>query len=518
MQNIETRKCGRKTRFIAFLAFVLAATLLPAQQPGQDQPGRAGATLEAANAPAVAARRAKLMEAHKDAVIIIPSQFKARDGMRDNLNFLYLTGLQEPEAVLVLDLGRSPRETLFRQRAGGPGGPGAMGMAAAEMGGAGAGRPGRNQPGASAAPSAQSQPTSTDKGLVEKPIAQLSPALRGMSMSGRVKRVFLPFSNLDFLSRTFGASNPLAQSEALLNVDPTLLEMRLVKDADEIQALREAINLTAEALNEAYRAAEPGLREVDLAAILRYAFNKRETKESFLQAASGPNSTNVHFGATARALASGDLVVFDVGAYIRGYTSDISRTIPASGHFTKEQRAIYALVLEAEKEGCRRLVPDVTFKAVQNEVERILMAGLEKLGFVTDVKSPWQKRLYIQHGFGHAIGLDVHDAWSWHSPRLDKVAMVPGMVMTMEPGLYFPEVRFDAFLAALKGKVPDAELASFAAKVGPLYKKYAGMGVRIEDDVLITAAGNEILSGRVPKEIADVEKLMREKSPHNLLK
>jgi Xaa-Pro aminopeptidase len=503
---------------LVVLAIVIMSSLLSALPAAQDQPGRPGASLEAANAPAVAARRAKLMEAHKDAVIIIPSQYKARDGMRDNLNFLYLTGLQEPDTVLVLDPGGSPHETLFRQRAGGPGGPGAMGMAAAEMGGAGAGRPSRDQPGASTGSSAQSQPPSTDTGLVEKPVAQLSPTLRGMSMSGRAKRVFLPFSDLDFLSRTFGASNPLAQSDAVLNVDPTLLEMRMIKDAGEIQALREAIDLTAESLNEAYRAAEPGVREVDLAAIIRYAFNKRETKDSFLQAASGPNSTNIHFGATARALAAGDLVVFDVGAYIRGYTSDISRTIPASGRFTKEQRALYELVLEAEKEGCRRLIPGVTFKAVQDEVENVLMTGLEKLGLVTDVKSPWQRRLYIQHGFGHGIGLDVHDAWSWHSPRLDKVAMAPSMVMTMEPGLYFPEVRFEAFLEALKGKVPDAEITSFAAKVGPLYKKYAGMGVRIEDDVLITATGNEILSGRVPKEIADIEKLMREKSPHNLLK
>ncbi|MBE3111679.1 MAG: aminopeptidase P N-terminal domain-containing protein [Acidobacteria bacterium] len=518
MKKHRFAQTERRVRIILVFTLALTSVLLSAQPAGQGQPGRPGASLEAANTPAVAARRAKLMEAHKDAVIIIASQFRARDGMRDNLNFLFLTGLQEPDAVLVLDPGGNPRETLFRQRAGGPGGP-AAGM---DMMGAGAGasvgRPGQGQPGFSTAPSAQSLPPSADKGLVEKPIAQLSPALRGMTMSGRLKRVFLPFSDFDFLARTFGAANPLAQSEAISNIDPFLLEMRLTKDTDEIQALREAIDLTAEALNEAYRAAEPGLREVDLAAILRYAFDKRETKDSFLQAASGPNSTNVHFGATARALAAGDLVVFDVGAYIRGYTSDISRTIPASGRFTKEQRAIYGLVLEAQKEGCRRLIPGVTFKAVQDEVENILMAGLEKLGLVTDIKSPWQRRLYIQHGFGHGIGLDVHDAWSWHSPRLDKVAMAPGMVMTMEPGLYFPEVRFEAFLEALKGKVPDAEIATFREKVGPIYKKYAGMGVRIEDDILIAATGNEILSGHVPKEIADIEKLMREKSPHNLLK
>jgi len=518
----------RKPRFATGVFFVLALApiLWAAQQAGQGQPGRPEATLEAANAPTIAARRAKLMEAHEDAVIIIPSQSRMGQNLRDNLNFLYLTGLQESEAVLVLDPGGSPRETLFRRLGGGPGARGAMGgMGSSEAmvtisggpgAGANAGRAAQGQPGAAA--NSAKGPAPSDKGLAEKSIDQLSPALRSMVFSGRAKRVFLPFSDLDFLARTFGAANPLAQAETILSIDPFLLEMRLTKDADEIAALREAIDLTAEALNETFRAAEPGFREVDLAAILRYAFNKRETKDSFLQAASGPNSTNVHFGATARLLTAGDLVVFDVGANIRGYTSDISRTIPASGRFSKEQRAIYGLVLEAQKEGCRRLVPGVTFKAVQDEVERILMSGLEKLGLVTDVKSPWQRRLYIQHGFGHGIGLDVHDAWSWHSPRLDKVVMAPGMVMTMEPGLYFPEVRFEAFVEALKGKVPDAELKAFAEKVGPVYKKYAGMGVRIEDDILITDGGNEILSGRVPKEIADVEKLMREKSPHNQLK
>jgi Xaa-Pro aminopeptidase len=517
---------SRKSQFPAavFLALALTSGLLAAQQAGQGPPGWPGASLEAANAPAVAARRAKLMEACPDAVIIIPSQSRMGQNLRDNLNFLYLTGLQEPDAVLVLDPGGSPRETLFHRLAGARGARGATGgMSRSEAmantsaragAGANAGaRPTQSQP-TTGTPPAQA-PAPSDKGLVEKPIDQLSPALRGMVMSGRAKRVYLPFSDFDFLARTFGATNPLAQAETILNIDPTLSEMRLTKDADEIAALREAIDLTVEALKEAYRAAEPGIREIDLAAILRYAFNKRETTDSFLQVASGPNSTNVHFEATTRPLAAGDLVVFDVGAYIRGYTSDISRTIPAGGRFSKEQRAIYGLVLEAQKEGCRRLVPGVTFKTVQTGVEDILMAGLEKLGLVTDVKSPWQRRFYIQHGFGHAIGLDIHDSWSWHSPRLDKVAMARGMVMTMEPGLYFPEARFDAYLDALKGRVPDAELAAFRAKVGPVYKKYVGMGVRIEDDILITATGNELLSGGVPKEIADIEKLIREKSFFN---
>lgn len=463
-------------RPVVLIGLLLAVCLSAAPQLPLSQTGRPGASIEAAKAPAYVARRAKLMDIHKDGIIIVPSQYKARNGaMTDNKNFFYLTGLKEVDTVLVLDPGGNPRETIFRRSAGG------------------------------------SDP-------LEKPNTQLASVLFGITRSGRANRFLLPFSDFDFLSRAFAAMNPLAQAEALLNVDPTVAEMRLTKDAEEIAALREAINLTADGLKEAYRAAEPGVREVDLAAILRYAFDKRETEDSFLQAASGPNSTNVHFGATSRELAAGDLVVFDVGCWIRGYTSDISRTIPASGRFTREQRDIYALVLEAEKHGCRRLVPGVTFKAVQDEVEDILMAGLEKLGLVTDVKSPWQRRLYIQHGFGHGIGLDVHDVWGWHSPRLDKVAMAPGMVMTMEPGLYFPEARFETVLGTLKGKVPDVEIAAFREKAGPVYKKYVNLGVRIEDDVLITENGSEVLSGRVPKEIADIEKLMREKSPHNLLK
>jgi Xaa-Pro aminopeptidase len=496
--------------FCAFLSLAILA-LSAAPLPAQEQYGRASVSIEPAKAPAVAARRARLMDILKDGVILIPSQYSSRGSLRDNLNFVYLTGLKEENAVLVLDPAGSPREAIYHRLPGaGPGQRGGMGgggqVAIAGPGGQAVSA----KPGAREAQAGGPGEPAPAKGIVERPADQLAPALRGLAFSGRAKRVYLPFSDLDFLARTFGASavpGPFSLSDALVNVDPTLAEMRLTKDAEEIDALREAIDLTAEALREACRAAEPKMRELDLAAVLRYYFDKRDTEDSFLQVASGPNATNVHFGATERPLASGDLVVFDVGAWIRGYTSDISRTIPANGRFTKEQRAIYALVLEAEKAGCAKLVPGVTFKAVQTEVEDILMAGLQKIGLVTDVKSPWQRRLYIQHGFGHGIGLEVHDVWSWHSPRLDKVAMAPGMVMTMEPGLYFPEARFDAFLDALKGRAPDAEIAAFREKVGPIYKRYAGIGVRIEDDVLIKGGGSDA-----------VEKLVRERSPFNALK
>ncbi len=500
----------RKFSGLIFLVLALLACLnsfdFALAQETQTPQERLAALNQVINSPAFVSRRARLMESCRDTIILIPSQYMTRQGIRDNLNFYYLTGLEEPGAVLLLDPTGPLREILFRPTLTGP----------RTMGPANAAKnyPNPTEPGeladSSIPPQNQSEST-----VAIKPAEELTSFLRQLSF--RTRRVHLPFSDLDFLGRTFSLVNPFSQGEAIFNVDPLLLEMRLTKDAEEIQFLREAIDLTAEALREAFRAAEPGVREIDLAAILKYAFNRRETKESFLQVASGPNSTNIHFGATSRPLAPGDLIVIDVGAYIKRYTSDITRTIPASGRFTKEQRQLYELVLQAQKEGCRRLVAGVTFKAVQDEVEKILLAGLEKLGLVTDVNSSWQRRLYIQHGFGHGIGLDVHDAWSWHSPRLDKVVMAPGMVMTMEPGLYFPEKRLETYLASLKGKVPEDELEAFRSQVAPVYARYAGMGVRIEDDILITAEGNEILSARVPKEVADIEKLMREKSVHNLI-
>lgn len=465
------------------------------------------------SSPVYSARRSQLMARCQNGLIVIPSQVMSRQGLRENPNFFYLTGLQESGAVLVLSASESPGAILFRpepQRA-------QEVIRTTNL---------NLQPSPVLTQDSFSPPDTAFEvkkslneeslSLIIRPIEQLSLYLR--TTIPHLSSLYFPFSDFDFFSRTFGTINPIIQAEILHNLDPILLEMRLTKDEDEIQALREAIDLTAEALIEAFRAAEPGLREVDLAAIMKYFFNRQETGESFLQVASGPNSTNIHFGATSRSLKDGDMIVFDVGTYIRRYTSDISRTIPANGRFTKEQREIYELVLRAQKEGCRRLVAGVTFKTIQDEMEKILLAGLQNLGLITDPNSPWQKRLYIQHGFGHGIGLEVHDAWSWHGPRLDKVVMKPGMVMTVEPGLYFPEKRLEQFLETLKGKIPEAEIETFRRKVSPIYARYAGFGVRIEDDVLITEKGNEILSGRVPKEVSEIEKMMKGKSLFNEIK
>jgi methionine aminopeptidase len=250
-------------------------------------------------------------------------------------------------------------------------------------------------------------------------------------------------------------------------------------------------------------------------AIIQFTNQRYEAVSSFTQVASGPNSVNIHFGSTPRVLKDGDVIVFDLGAWYRKNTSDISRTIPVSGKFTPEQAEIYSLVLSAQKEAIRLMMPGTIAIKPQEAAENVLLQGLQKLGLVTNPSSPWQRRFYIQHGFGHGIGLDVHDVWSWWSPRMRSETLKPGMVLTMEPGLYFPRGRLEQVPVMYRAQASEEELKAFVAKVGPVYAKYAGMGCRIEDDVLITETGNRVLSSAAPKEIADFEKMMKLPSPFN---
>jgi len=251
------------------------------------------------------------------------------------------------------------------------------------------------------------------------------------------------------------------------------------------------------------------MKETDANAIIQFINLRHQAVSSFTQIASGPNSVNIHFGSTPRVMQAGDVIVFDLGAWFDKNTSDISRTIPVGGKFTKEQAEIYDLVLRAQKEAIRLMTPGTVAIKPQEAAEKLLLEGLQKLGLVTDTASPWQRRFYIQHGFGHGIGLDVHDVWGWWSPRMRTETLKTGMVLTMEPGLYFPDGRLEQVPTMFKSQASEEELAAFVAKVGPVYKKYAGLGVRIEDDVLITETGNKVLSAAAPKEIADIEKTMK---------
>jgi Xaa-Pro aminopeptidase len=422
-----------------------------------------------------AARRTALIAKVGAGIILIPSQIQGPRGgaVQDNKDFIYLTGAAEPDALLVLGAGSDKGAILFN-RSGKWRGP-------------------------------------AETALETKVLTEARSIL--FRQIGDAK-VALPFSGLDAVLTAAGGSAALSGAAQLVNIDPALAEMRIVKDDSEIETIQRAVDLTAAAYIEALKAARPGRTELDVNAVFEYVYARKQASSSFTQIASGPNSVNIHFGATGRVLAVGDLIVFDLGAWVDGYTSDISRTVPVGGRFSPEQAALYNVVLSAQKEGIRLMTAGNGVQKTQTAVEDALLAGLQKLGLVTDPASPWQRRLYIQHGFTHGIGLDVHDVWGWFARRMRAgLVFEPGMVLTMEPGLYFPAGRLDKYPGEMKSMVSEADWAAFAAKAGPVYKKYENMGCRIEDDVLVTATGNRVLTAGAPKEIAEIEKTMKGTSP-----
>jgi len=431
----------------------------------------------AAAADDYSTRRAAVIGKIGQGMAVIPAQFSSPRGPQENKDFYYLTGSTETDAVLILSGEGEAKESYFN-RSGKWTGTSPSGLLAVRA--------------------------QTD--------------LRSfLSRAATGKNIYLSLANLDGISAVIGGSTVLGGTAGLFPLDPIIAEMRMIKSAEEISVLQRAIDLTAEAFSEVLKAVQPGMKETDINAIIQFTYSRRGGTSSFTQVASGPNSVNIHFGASEREMKSEDVIVFDLGTWLDKNTSDISRTIPVGGRFTKEQADIYDLVLRSQKAAITLMTPGTIAIKPQEAAENVLLEGLQKLGLVTDPASAWQRRFYIQHGFGHGIGLDVHDVWGWWSRRMKTDTLKPGMVLTMEPGLYFPADRIEQIPALYKNMASEDELKAYVAKVGPVYKKYAGMGCRIEDDVLITETGNRILSEKAPKEIADIEKAMKLASPFNQL-
>jgi Xaa-Pro aminopeptidase len=242
------------------------------------------------------------------------------------------------------------------------------------------------------------------------------------------------------------------------DLSPVLDEMRRVKDAQEIQRLREAGRIGALGLKETMRSAKPGFYEYQFAALAEFIFRWHGASEPafFPIVGSGPNSCIVHYEGASRKTEAGDIVVMDFGPDYRYYASDITRTFPVSGHFSEEQAGIYQAVLDAQKAALAQARPGGTLMEVEEAARKALEhSGLEK---------------YLKHGVAHYVGMAVHDVGK-------PVALEPGVVIAVEPGVYMPEKN---------------------------------LGVRIEDTVLITKDGYEILSADAPKEIPDIERIMSE--------
>jgi Xaa-Pro aminopeptidase len=262
--------------------------------------------------------------------------------------------------------------------------------------------------------------------------------------------------------------------------------MRLFKSEPEIRALAKAAEITAEAHMAAMRDGEPGRREYQVQAEIEYAFRRRGGSGPGYGTivAAGANSTILHYRAGHAELKDGDVCLVDAGGEYAFYTADVTRTFPVSGDFTKPQRAAYDVVLEAQLAGMAAVKPGATLDEVHEIAVRVLTEGMVKLGLLQGDPAARVEdksyRKYYMHRTSHWLGMDVHDVGAYHVDGKAR-PLEPGMVLTVEPGLY---------VAADDAGAPEA---------------LRGVGIRIEDDLLVTAGGHVNLTAAVPKVPDEVE-------------
>ena len=262
----------------------------------------------------------------------------------------------------------------------------------------------------------------------------------------------------------------------------TLTRLRMVKTQAEMVVLQRAIDITTAAHREAMRSIEPGMHEYEVEALVEYIFRRNGAQDPGFPSivASGENATILHYNTNRRPMTADDLVVIDIGAEVHGDTADVTRTLPVDGTFSDEQRAIYQLVLEAQQAGIEAAQAGRPYMAPGQAATRIIEAGLRELGLL---QSGDDVRAFFMHGTSHYLGLYVHDVG-------DYGPLQPGQVITVEPGIYI-------------SPSPDVD------------PKWWHIGVRIEDDILITEDGPVNLSQSAPRAPAAVEALMRERGLGN---
>jgi Xaa-Pro aminopeptidase len=309
----------------------------------------------------------------------------------------------------------------------------------------------------------------------------------------------------DQIIRSFAAGGT-----AFKSANNEVANLRRVKTAAELDFIRRAVNISVAAQREAMRYIEPGMNEFEVQALIEYTFRRNGAdRPSFSTiVGSGPNSTTLHYNADDRFIEANDVIVMDIGASYRGYAADVTRTVPSSGTFSPAQREIYLAVRAAQKAGEEAAKVNGPAGALSAAANASLDSSLTRLGLIEGVGATYdcgerqctQRSLYYMHGLGHGIGLDVHDpgaATGGNAP------LVPGSAFTIEPGIYVRGNLLDIIPNTPKNQ-------AMIAKIRPAVQKYANIGVRIEDDYIVTPSSVEWIS-RAPRELNEVEAIMKEK-------
>lgn len=424
-------------------------------------------------------RRTQLMRLMgSDSIAVLPAapvQHRNNDveyAYRQDSDFFYLTGFNEPESVAVLVPGRKQAQYILFVRDRDP-----------ER---------ETWDGKRAGPAGATRQYGADDAF---PITDIDEILPGL-MENRA-RVYYPMgAQEDFDRRMRGWVNGLRRLEKLGKHPPyefvalqhALHDMRLYKSRAELSLMREAARIAARAHLRAMKRTKPGANEYEVMAELLHEFRLGNADTSYHPiVGSGPNSCVLHYRDNNRTMRNGELLLVDAGCEYECYASDITRTWPVNGRYTPEQRAVYEVVLAANLAAIEKVKPGNHWNQPHEAAVRTVTQGLLKLGLLKGrlpqlIRDQAYKKFFM-HGTGHWLGMDVHDVGDYKVGEEWRV-LEPGMVMTVEPGVYIP--------ASARG-VP---------------KRFRDIGVRIEDDVVVTRDGAEVLTKRAPKDPDEIEALM----------
>jgi Xaa-Pro aminopeptidase len=326
---------------------------------------------------------------------------------------------------------------------------------------------------------------------------------------------------IDGDSLTFGRAlaRRLGAAHAGLDIrdaTPIVTALRARKNGAEVALIRRAADISSLGHRAAMQALAPNMNEFEIQALMEYTFRRNGADRPAYSSivGSGPNSTTLHYDHDDRVMHSGEVLVMDVAAEYQGYAADITRTLPVDGKFSADQRVIYQIVRDAQSAGERQVKPGVPARQEVDSIFAVVGAGLARLGLIDSVAATVdapagfchstsnrcpQVSLFLPHGPGHGLGMDVHDPAQWYAPPNQ---FGVGDVFTIEPGIYIRPGILDI--------LPDTPgNRAYMTRVRPLLQRYANIGVRIEDNYVVTATGLERLS-LVPRELSEVEAIMRQ--------
>lgn len=426
------------------------------------------------------ARRKKLASSlPKDSIALIsaaPESIRNGDAhyrYRQDSHFHYLTGFDEPEALLIVTAGPNSQSILFNRP---------RDLLQEQWVGRRQGQEGAiTELGMDSAFAITDLASELPKMLIGK--SSLYYVLgHNLELETIIREALITLKN----QIRKGVKGP----EAFCDLEPILSEMRLFKSKAEIELMQRAADISVEAHARAMRLCSQLCYEYQLEAELIYEFARHGCRSVAYDpiVGSGENACILHYTQNNQPLKQGDLVLIDAGGEYEGYAADITRTFPVSGTYTQDQRSIYELVLKAQKAGIAAVKPGLAWNAVQQIIIEILTTGLCELGIlkgeVDDLIAKEAYKPFYMHNSGHWLGLDVHDCGRYKINNAWR-PLEPGMVLTVEPGLYI------------------------SSEMEGVDKRWWGIGVRIEDDVLVTDTGHEVLTAALPVDIDAIEALMR---------